>query len=199
MKSLPDTPGCTRTATDDLGYKVQDIVDGFDLSNTYYLPTAHNLGVLVDGSGHFIRGQGTGVGYILGGLQYKYHTDTFSPFARVFVGAADLSPIVASGTKWSAALGGGGGFDLNVSHKFAIRLAQVDYIYSNYSQRFLSGHTSQWNSIRLAAGLVVNLGSYYNPPLSCTASATPAEVFAPDPVKVTTTGTNFNPKHTCYL
>jgi len=177
----------------DLGYKVPDLASGFDLSNAYYLPQAHNLGVLVDGSGHW--GQGNGVGYILGGLQYKYHTDTFSPFLRVFVGAADHSPRCCDGSKWSVALGGGGGFDLNINKRFAIRLAQVDYIYSNYSQVVLSGHNPQWNSIRLAAGLVVNLGSYYNPPLTCTASATPDAVFAPDPVKVTTTGAGFNPKH----
>ncbi len=181
----------------DLGYKVPDISHGFDLSNTYYLPQLHNVGLLADGSGHFGSGgsQGSGVGYALFGFQYKYHTDTFSPFARVFVGAADLSPACCGGTQWHVAVGGGGGFDLNITRRFAIRLAQVDYIYSNYNQRFLSGHDTQWNSIRLAAGLVVNLGSYYNPPLSCTASATPAGVFAPDSVKVTTTGTGFNPKH----
>src|SRR5271167_226715 len=179
---------------DDLGFKVKDIVDGFDLSNTYYLPSAHNLGVLADGSGHFNSGQGTGIGYILGGLQYKYHSDTFSPFARAFVGAAHLSPRGPS--NWSAAVGGGGGFDLTLNQMFSIRLAQVDYIYSNYNQKFLIGHTSQFNSIRLAAGLVVNLGNYYAPPLSCSASATPAEVWAGEPVKVTTTGTNFSPKHT---
>ncbi len=179
----------------DLGYKVNDIVNGFDLSNTYYLPSLHNVGILLDGSGHFNGGQGTGVGYILGGLQFKYHTDTFSPFARLFVGTANQSPDCCSGTHWSAASAAGGGFDLTVTHKFAIRLAQVDYIYSNYPQTYISGHSSQWNSIRLAAGLVVNLGSYYNPPLTCTASATPTEVFAPDPVKVTTTGSGFNPKH----
>ncbi len=180
----------------DLGYKVPDIVGGFDLSNTYYLPSLHNVGVLLDGSGHISKGDGLGVGYILGGLQFKYHTDTFSPFARVFVGTANQSPECCSGTHWSAAVGAGGGFDLTITHKFAIRLAQVDYIYSNYTQTYIGGHSSQWNSIRLAAGLVVNLGSYYNPPLTCTASATPTEVFAPDPVKVTTTGAGFNPKHT---
>src|SRR5271157_1170966 len=180
----------------DLGYKVQDIVDGFDVSNTYYLPSAHRLGLLADGSGHFHGSQGTDVGYILGGLQYKYHTDTFSPFARAFVGAASLSPDCCGGTRWHVAVGGGGGFDLTVTPRFSIRIAQVDYIYSNYNQKFISGHSTQWNSIRLAAGIVVNLGSYYNPPLSCSASATPAEVWADDPVKVTTTGTNFPPKHT---
>jgi hypothetical protein len=177
----------------DLGFKVPDIANGFDLSNTYYFPTMHNLGVLADGSGHFNSGEGTGVGYLLGGIQYKYHTDTFSPFVRIFLGASHISP--PGPAQWQVALGGGGGFDLSITPRFSLRLAQVDYIYSNYSQHFLSGHDSQWNSIRLAAGLVVNLGSYYNPPLSCTASATPTEIFAPDPVKVTTTGTGFNPKH----
>src|SRR5450755_4451245 len=69
----------------DYGYKVPDMAKGFDFSNTYYLPSAHNLGVLVDGSGHFgsndrAVSSNSEVGYILGGLQYKYHTDTFSPF-----------------------------------------------------------------------------------------------------------------------
>ena len=181
----------------DLGYKVPDIAEGFDLSNTYYLPSAHNLGILVDGSGHLGNNssQGNGVGYIVGGLQYKYHGEVFSPFARAFVGAGDLSPECCTGTKWRAAVGGGGGFDLNLSRMFSLRVVQVDYIYSNYPQRF-PGYSGQWNSIRLSAGLVLNLGNYYNPPLSCTASASPAEVYAGEPVKVTTTGTNFNPKHT---
>jgi hypothetical protein len=179
----------------DFGSKVPDIVDGFDISNTYYFPQMHNLGFLVDGSGHFNSGHGEGVGFANVGIQYKYHTDTFSPFLRVFVGAANQSPECCAGGNWSVGLGGGGGFDLSVTKRFSIRLAQVDYIYNNYPQRGLSGHSPQWNSIRLAAGIIVNLGSYYNPPLTCTASATPAEVFAPDPVKVTTTGSGFNPKH----
>jgi hypothetical protein len=127
-------------------------------------------------------------------LQYKYHTDTFSPFLRIFVGGSHIS--APTNSQWNVAVGGGGGFDLNVTHRFAIRLAQVDYIYTNYHPRLAGFGSPQWNSIRLAAGVVVNLGTYYNPPLSCTATASPAEVFAPDPVKVTTTGSGFNPKHT---
>src|SRR5664280_206488 len=176
----------------DYGYKVEDIVKGFDFSNVYYLPSAHNLGVLVDGSGHF--GSETSVGYILGGLQYKYHTDTFSPFVRAFVGVARISPPTYI-DEWKPAVGGGGGFDLNVTHSFAIRLAQVDYIYSNYHPKFL-GTNTQWNSIRLAAGVVVNLGNYYAPALAATCSAQPTEVIEGEPITVTATGANFNPKHT---
>ena len=183
----------------DFGYKSPDIVGGFDISNVYYLPQAHNLGILGDFSYHFngsIPNTGVDdikVAYVLGGIQYKYHTDTISPFVRAFVGGADHSG--ANVGQWSAALGGGGGLDLTVWPKLSIRIAQVDYIYSSYAPKYLSGQPTQWNSIRLAAGLVLNLGSYYNPPLTCTATASPTEVFAPDPVKVNTTGAGFNPKH----
>jgi hypothetical protein len=187
----------------DFGYKVADIPVGFDASNVYYLPAWHNLGVLVDGSGHFHGNEDTDVGYILGGLQYKWHTDTFSPFVRGFVGAARISPptyitaSVQSGRdEWQAAAGFGGGFDLNINHRFALRLAQVDYIYSNYKPSVSFFGSPQWNSIRLGTGLVVNLGTYYSPALAATCSAQPNEVTEGEPVTVTATGANFNPKHT---
>ena len=184
----------------DFGYKVPDIAKGFDFSNVYYLPAAHNLGILLDGSGHFGSNQAvvnssSDVGYILGGLQYKYHTDTFSPFVRAFVGISRIDPAVSK-AEWNPALGGGGGFDLNITPKFAIRLAQVDYIYTNYGPRFSRFSSPQWNSIRLAAGVVVNLGNYYAPALAATCSAQPTEVIEGEPITVTATGTNFNPKHT---
>jgi PKD repeat protein len=179
----------------DFGSKVPDVSEGFDISITHYLPQAHNVGLLVDGSGHFNSGKGEGIGFALAGVQFKYHTDTFMPFARILIGAANQSPECCAGMHWSVALGGGGGFDLRASNLITIRVAQVDYLYNNYPQRGLSGRNPQWNSIRLAAGIILNLGSYYNPPLTCTASATPNAVFAPDPVKVTTTGSGFNPKH----
>jgi hypothetical protein len=190
----------------DFGFKANDIVKGFDASNTFYLPRFNNLGFVMDGSGHFDGGMtplpptggnsGTAAGFVLGGLQYKYHAGLISPFVRALVGAANISPDCCGGTHWAFAGGGGGGFDLSAGQHFAIRLVQFDYIYSTYAQKAPSPHGDVWNNIRLAAGLVVNLGTYYTPPLSCAASASPAEVWSGDPVKVTTTGTNFNPKHT---
>jgi OmpA family len=176
----------------DFDFEVPDIAKGFDFSNTYYLPSAHNFGILLDGSGHF-RSEGS-IGYILGGLQYKYHTDRFSPFVRVFVGTARFSP-PSYIDEWKPAVGGGGGFDVNVTHNIAIRLAQVDYIYSNYHTKFLEGNT-QFNSIRVAGGIVFNLGNYYAPALSATCSVQPTEVTEGEPITVTATGANFNPKHT---
>ena len=74
---------------------------------------------------------------------------------------------------------------------------QVDYIYSNYNHSFPSTHPTQWNSVRVAAGVVFSLGSYCNLPLSCSVAVSPmpAEVLAGEPIKLNTTGTNFNPKH----
>ena len=108
-----------------------------------------------------------------------------------------FSPDCCHGTEWSFAAGGGGGLDVSVRPRFSIRLIQADYIYSNYSHRFVSTHPTQWNSVRLAAGVVFNLGNYGAPaPLSCTASAAPTEVWVGEPVNLNTTVANFNPKHT---
>ena len=192
----------------DLGIPTQDVTKGIDISNVYYLPRAHNLGVLVDGSMHWGSNYGgpgsAGDYYALGGLQYKYHTDVFSPFVRIFAGALrQVAPgypntPIHSIDEWNAALGAGGGFDYNVWHgensSLAIRVAQVDYIYSNYTQVYR--YTSpQWNSIRLSAGLVFGLGNYYTPALTAACTAQPTEVTEGEPVTVTATGTNFNPKH----
>ena len=142
-----------------------------------------------------------GTYYALTGLQYKYHTNSFSPFVRVFAGAVrHIAPTYID--QWNAALGAGGGFDYLVWHGsmgdipgLSIRVAQADYIYSNYSQIF-KYTTPQWNSVRLSAGLVLGLGNYYTPPPTAACTAQPTEVTEGEPVTVTATGTNFNPKHT---
>ena len=197
----------------DLDFRINNIPNAFDFSNTYYFPGMRNLGLLVDGSGHFngpttppnpnTPNDKTSVGYALGGLQYKYHTNSFSPFLRAFLGAANISPDCCHDTQWSFAAGGGGGIDLNVWHTsvggrdpvLAIRLAQVDYIYSNYSHIFPSTHPTQWNSVRLAAGLELGLGNYYTPAVTAACTVQPSEVMEGEPVTITATGTNFNPKH----
>jgi hypothetical protein len=173
--------------------KVPDIAHGWNASSTFYFPEAHNLGIVVDGSGHY-NSTFSNVGLGLIGLQLKFHNDQFSPFVRVLGGAAHIGP-AGLPSEWKGAVGGGGGFDLTLNNFISIRLAQADYIYTSYSPTVFTGHNSTWNMVRLSAGVVFNLGSYYNPPLSCTASATPTEVFAPDAVTVTTTGSGFNPKH----
>ncbi|HVP49700.1 MAG TPA: hypothetical protein VMT56_00610 [Candidatus Bathyarchaeia archaeon] len=177
----------------ELFYKIDNMPKGFDASNTYYLPKIHNLGVLLDGSGHFKGGttppnlengsdDSTGVGYALAGLQYKFHRARISPFFRVMLGGANLSPDCCHGMEWSFAAGGGGGLDLKLKGRFSLRLIQADYIHSNYSHLVSTvgyahardsqatgsytlsvDHPTGWNSVRLAAGLVISLGNYKEP------------------------------------
>jgi len=192
----------------DLDYKINTIPNAFDVSNTYYLPNAHNVGLLVDGSGHFKgsttppnlqngSNDSTGVGYALAGVQYKWHGGSVSPFVRGFAGGANISPDCCHGMEWSFAGGGGGGVDWNATPTISIRFVQADYIYSSYSHIFPSTHSTTWNSMRLAAGVVFNLGNYCTQaPVACTASASPSEVSAGEPVRLNATGSNFNPKHT---
>jgi len=177
----------------DFNIPTTDHTSGIDESFVYYLPSAHNLGVLLDSSQHFATTE-QDIYYVLGGLQYKYHTDTFSPFFRVFVGTVrQVAPTYVD--EWNFAGGVGGGFDYNVGHHLAIRVAQADYIYSNYSQLFKIRNPT-WNSVRLSAGLLYNIGSYYTPTPTAVCSAQPTEVTEGEPITVTATGSNFNPKHT---
>ncbi len=196
----------------DLGTKVQDINTGFDASSTYYFPFAHNLGVIVDGSGHFATGAPdyTGIGFIFGGLQYKYHTNSFSPFVHIMGGAANLSPAYpptppGQNNEWQAAFAVGGGFDYVVHNRLSLRVIQAEYVYTNYDLYcsaivnftcIRTNATSQWNSVRLSAGLVYGLGNYYTPTPTAACTAQPTEVTEGEPITVTATGTNFNPKHT---
>jgi outer membrane protein OmpA-like peptidoglycan-associated protein len=178
--------------------KVPDIVNGVDASITHYLPNARNLGLLLDLSYHWDNGNklASDVGLGLLGLQYKFHTDQFSPFVRAFAGAARLTPDILPST-WKPAVGGGGGFDLTLNKNFSIRVAQVDYIWTYYRRPPGSfSRSNNWNMIRLAAGLEYNLGFYPTVPLTAACSALPTEVMEGEPVKVTATGSNFNPKHT---
>ena len=138
------------------------------------------------------------------------------------MGAANISPDCCHGTQWRFAAGGGGGLDLTLNRRFSIRLIQADYIYSSYPHLFPGNiappnsgvgttaapvassagavpgaHPTEWNSVRLAAGVVISFGSYGNAaPVTCTISAnSPTEVWAGEPVKFSSLGSNFNPKH----
>ncbi len=173
---------------------VPDIAHGWNGSATFYLPQARNLGVVVDGSGHY-NGSYANVGLGLVGLQYKFRNNQFSPFVRVLGGAAHISP-AAINSEWRGAIGAGGGFDLTLNNLISLRIAQADYIYTSYSPGTYNNHVSSWNMVRLSTGVVFNLGNYYTAPVTAACTATPASVMAGEPVTVTATGTNFSPKHT---
>jgi len=90
----------------------------------------------------------------------------------------------------------GGGMDFNTplfDHHLAIRVFQADYQYTH--EDFYPYGRGNFNMPRLSAGLVYHIGSFAPPPpvtLAC--SASPATIFPGDPVTVTATASNLDPK-----
>jgi outer membrane protein OmpA-like peptidoglycan-associated protein len=100
----------------------------------------------------------------------------------------------------------GGGMDYDVpywNNRFAIRLFQADYEWQhhNFGEPDMAkddlGGTTSLSAARLSAGIVIHFGSIVPPPpvtLACV--ATPASVYPGDPLTVTGTAANLNPKKT---
>jgi outer membrane protein OmpA-like peptidoglycan-associated protein len=118
------------------------------------------------------------------------------PFVHGLVGLHRLS-IDGLGDHNGIGLTAGGGLDLVTKwQRLNFRLIQADYQYGRHS--FDVFNRVENNGVRLSTGLVFNLGSFGPPPAPPTASCSvqPNEVFAGEPVTLTATGNNFNPKRT---
>jgi len=94
----------------------------------------------------------------------------------------------------------GGGLDWAVSRRFWIRLPQVDYHYNqlpNLHKALTGQGRDQQNELRLSAGVVVRFGKMAAAaPVVYACSASPAAVFPGEPVTITGTAQNLNPKRT---
>ena len=96
----------------------------------------------------------------------------------------------------------GGGIDLRAFRVLSLRLIEADYVYARHnftayaSQQFPDLRHPSFNGVRLRTGIILNMGY---PPTAVPAAACsvqPSEVMVGEPVTVTATGSNFNPKHT---
>ena len=174
-------------------FKAPTMDKGFGVSGTKNFGNV--FGFTLDYSGHFdseFHAQ-----TFLAGPQVKYRAEHFQPFAHILAGFANLAPQgFGTGSQWQGMVGGGGGFDLLFTQRFGVRIFQADYLYTNFDQGSPSGLPSRWNSVRLQGGLLWNVG--FNAPVAVSAACTaqPSSVMAGEPVKVTATPSNFNPKKT---
>ncbi|WP_263418273.1 hypothetical protein [Terriglobus albidus] len=147
---------------------------------------------------------------ISAGPIFRYPAQNFTVFAHGLVGGANLGgPNTIAGynpTKWGTALTAGGGMDYDTplfNHKLGIRLFQADYqyIHDNFGPAIpasgMLGGRANISAAQLSSGILWHIGSIVPPPpvtYSCVAS--PATVFPGDPVTVTGTAANLNPKKT---
>ncbi|ABF42273.1 hypothetical protein Acid345_3272 [Candidatus Koribacter versatilis Ellin345] len=176
-----------------VAFKAPSITPGF--AAAYTRNYGNVFGFTVDYSGHF--GDANHVNTFLVGPQLKWRAEHFQPFGQILAGLAVISaPNTIRGTQYQGAVGAGGGFDLLLTEKFGIRLLQADYIYTNWEQGAATGTPSRWNSVRLQGGLLYQWGFNPTVPVSAACSAQPSSIMAGEPVKVTATGSNFNPKKT---
>jgi len=130
------------------------------------------------------------------GLIFRFPAGDITPFIHGLVGAEYAGGYFQKDV-WGPVLTAGGGLDYNTplfNHHLAIRLFQADYQYTHEDFAPFDGR-GNFNIARLSAGVVYHIGSIAPPPpvtLAC--SASPASIFPGDPVTVTASAGNLDPK-----
>jgi outer membrane protein OmpA-like peptidoglycan-associated protein len=163
------------------------------------------FGLTLDGSNHWGSGEltvakridDTRFDNISLGPKFTYRAGRFAPFFEVLVGDHRLVPEVYHSVDKLGVMVGGG-IDVTLSHHLAWRVLRVDYAMSNYQfGPKATTASTDLRALRGQMGLVYRFGGGPEPvPPTAACSAQPAELFAGEPVTVTATGSNFNPKRT---
>jgi len=173
-----------------LRVNVPDLDKGFNF-NGWNGSLAVNVnrwfGVVADINGHYdtfnISGSNfdTKIHSFLFGPQFTSRKhDKFSPFVHALFGTShlnqDVSPVPTNGSggaTWNDfAMALGGGLDLKVHPKVALRLFQVDYMMLRDNGDNSNNSTETLNNFRLSSGVVFRLGrkNLSPPSVTCTAS-----------------------------
>jgi len=137
------------------------------------------------------------------GPRLSFRSGRVTPFAQVLFGGVHANQVILDGCTsnctllpaqdtfaWTA----GGGLDLRVHHHFAIRIIQAEYLMTRF-QDYTTGNTASQNDIRLSAGIVFRMSGNPAPqPVELACSASPVAIFPGDPVTVTATAGNLDPR-----
>jgi outer membrane protein OmpA-like peptidoglycan-associated protein len=137
-------------------------------------------------------------------LSYRKH-DRITPFAQVLFGGIRASQETVCKacapslpTENAFALTAGGGLDIRVHHRLAIRVIQAEYMMTRFENLSIGGNDSQ-SDVRLSTGIVLRFGGNTAPPmpppspLTYSCSASPSSVFPGDAIAVSGTALNLNP------
>jgi outer membrane protein OmpA-like peptidoglycan-associated protein len=159
----------------------------------------HEWGKSKDGANVGEKGNNDGFLTFSGGLIARYPTADITPFVHALVGGARVDGPDHNPFTWGPDLTVGGGVDYDTpwfNHRLAIRVFQADYsyIHADFGPG-LNGGRANINAARLSAGIVYHIGSIAPPtPVTLACSASPASIFPGDPVTVTATASNLDPK-----
>jgi outer membrane protein OmpA-like peptidoglycan-associated protein len=192
--------------------------DGTTYPATY---SSVNYGAIASGSYFFNKyvggqievgihpdGNNDGASSFSAGIVARYPTDEgVTPFVHALAGATRLGgpnfePLYYHVYTWGPALTVGGGLDYGLpffDHHLALRLFQADYEYwhASFGPQVATGGRANLNIARLSTGVVLKFGSIVPPPpITYSCSASPSAVFPGDPITVTGSALNLNPKKT---
>jgi outer membrane protein OmpA-like peptidoglycan-associated protein len=142
-----------------------------------------------------------------GGIIFRYPVQGMVPFIHGLAGGVRLGgpndePYAAHAYTWGPALTVGGGLDYDLpflNHRLGLRLFQADYEYfhANFGPQAVTGGRANPGVARLSTGLVLKFGNIVPPPpVQYACSASPSSVFPGEPITITGTASNLNPKKT---
>ena len=149
-----------------------------------------------------------GVISYLFGPRLSFRHERITPFVQALFGGARASEVTLAHCTFSCTLlpvqnafawTAGGGLDVRVHRHFAIRIIQAEYMMTRF-QDYTTGNIGSQNDVRLSSGLVFSFGGNSAPtPVTLACSASPASIFSGDPVTLTATAGDVNPKlHAVY-
>ncbi|HEX3570956.1 MAG TPA: hypothetical protein VHU44_09040 [Acidobacteriaceae bacterium] len=158
-------------------------------------------------------GNNDGLYTISGGPIFRAPMQNFTLFAHGLVGGGKLGGpnqsnpfIYHEPYRWGPTLTAGGGMDYDLpffDNRFSLRLFQADYrwIHTNYGPATtiptfgtLGGRTNL-SGVELSTGIVAHFGHIIPPPpVTYSCAVSPATVYPGDPITVTGTAGNLNPK-----
>ena len=158
-------------------------------------------------------GQNTDLYTISGGPIFRAPMQNFTLFAHGLAGAAKLDGpnirnISYNPSTWGPTLTVGGGMDYDLpffNNRFSFRLFQADfrYVHANFGPATpvptigITGGRANLNGVELSTGIVTHFGHIIPPPpVTFTCSVSPSTAFPGDPLTVTGTALNLNPKRT---
>jgi outer membrane protein OmpA-like peptidoglycan-associated protein len=160
-------------------------------------------------------GKNDGMSSISGGPIFRAPMQNFTVFAHGLVGGARLGGPNSEGPvvyhepyRWGPSLAAGGGMDYDLpffSNRFSLRLFEADYryIHANYGPYVgtptggVLGGRANLSGVELSTGIVTHFGHIIPPPpVTYSCAVSPATVFPGDPITVTGTALNLNPKKT---
>ena len=160
-------------------------------------------------------GKNDGLYTVGAGPIFRAPMQNFTLFAHGLAGAAKLggpnlsNPFIYHNPyQWGPALTAGGGMDYDLpffNNRFSLRLFQADYryIHANYGPYTAPptagqmGGRANLSGVELSSGIVTHFGHIIPPPpVTYSCAVSPASAYPGDPLTVTGTALNLNPKKT---